>query len=68
MNQKQAHRLRRLVKKTTPPNHPLGFDHERYNNLKRDWNNTPRNERGKLMNMLELAAENIAATMEPQSA
>jgi hypothetical protein len=67
MNNKQAKRLRALVKKTTPSNHPLGFDHQRYNDLKNGWNNTPVNQRGKLMDMLEKAADNIAE-MNAQSA
>ena len=59
MNQKIAKKLKRLVAMTTSTNHPLGFDHERYQSMKKEWNNTPKNKRFFLMQMLETAANNL---------
>ncbi len=64
MNQKQAKRIRKLVRETSQPGYK---NRSRYNALKEGWNKTPKDERAKLMEILEMASKNIQSSRSESS-
>lgn len=57
MNQKQAKKIRKLLKQTSSSDQS---DQSRYNNIKKNWDKIPHNEKKKLMKSLESAAKFIS--------
>lgn len=57
MNQKQAKKIRKLLKQTPSSD---GSEQSRYNNIKKNWEKIPHNQKKKLMEALQNAANLIS--------
>lgn len=57
MNQKQSKKIRKLLRQTASNGE---LDQSRYNNIKKNWDKIPHNEKKRLMETLENAAKFIS--------